>query len=86
MRLVTARGRDAFGARVAVVEGNGSARWRRVASDGSYASASDPRPLFGLGDSRGPVRVRVVWPGGETVEHMVDGVDRWVTLKEGTTR
>ncbi len=86
IRVVTAGGRDAIGARVAVIEGNGGVQWRRVATDGSYASASDPRVLFGLGDSDAPVRVRVVWPGGRTEEHVVDPVDRWITLTEDATR
>ena len=85
IRAVTARGYDAIGARVAVVEGDGRVRWRRVATDGSYASASDPRVLFGLGGSAAPVRVRVVWPGGATEELAVDPVDRWITLKEDAT-
>jgi hypothetical protein len=57
-------------------------RWRRVRSDGSYASANDPRVLVGLGESAAPVRVRIEWPGGRTEERLVDGVDRWVTLME----
>ena len=86
MRLLTAAGRDALGARAAIVDRDGTTRWRRVASDGSYASASDPRPLFGLGDGDGPVRLRVAWPDGATEERVVDTVDRWLTVKEGATR
>ncbi len=35
---------------------------RRVGTDGSFASASDPRIVFGLGDDEQPQRVRVRWP------------------------
>ena len=40
----------------------------RVRTDGSYASAHDPRVVFGLGTAEGPRNVTVVrWPDG--VEH-----------------
>ncbi|MCE2460543.1 MAG: CRTAC1 family protein [Pseudomonadales bacterium] len=38
---------------------------RRVSTDGSYASANDPRVLFGLGENESPQRARVRWPDGE---------------------
>ena len=38
---------------------------RRSRTDGSYASAHDPRILVGLGEWSKPVSVQVVWPGGE---------------------
>ena len=55
--------RDMIGARISVVCGDGRTLWRRARSDGSYASANDPRVLVGLGDrpvpfacaSRGPM-------------------------------
>ena len=37
---------------------------RRVRTDGGYASAHDPRLLFGLGASRNPQFARVRWPDG----------------------
>jgi enediyne biosynthesis protein E4 len=57
--------------------------WRRVRSDGSYASASDPRVLGGLGHSTRAPRVRVRWPGGTTEEWSAVDIDRYTTLKEG---
>ena len=38
---------------------------RASRTDGSYASASDPRVLFGLGDDADARFVRVRWPDGE---------------------
>ena len=35
---------------------------RRVHTDGSYASAHDPRVIFGLGTAEGPRHVTVRWP------------------------
>jgi hypothetical protein len=78
--------RDAIGARVAVVRADGRTLWRRARSDGSYASANDPRVLVGLGDSAGPVRVRVVWPTGAAEEWTGVPVDRWMTLEQGSER
>ena len=38
-----------IGARVSISRGTGPTLWRRARSDGSYASANDPRVLVGLG-------------------------------------
>jgi hypothetical protein len=76
--------RDMLGARVAIVLADGRTLWRRARSDGSYASANDPRVLVGLGAASQPVRVRVVWPDGRTEEWAGVTVDRWMTLTEGT--
>ena len=43
--------RDMIGARVEVKRKGAPSLWRRAATDGSYASASDPRVLVGLGES-----------------------------------
>jgi hypothetical protein len=51
--------------------------------DGSYASASDPRVLVGLGESTEAPRVRVHWPAGGDEERSAVAVDRWTTLTEG---
>jgi hypothetical protein len=87
LRLVeettSARARDMLGARVGIVLENGSTVWRRARSDGSYASANDPRVLVGLGQTTGPRRVRVVWPGGSTEEWSAVAIDRYTTLTEG---
>ena len=87
LRVLGQHGRDMLGARVIVIRSGGApALWRRSRSDGSYASANDPRVLVGLGDSVGPVRVRVVWPDGRTEEWMSVPIDRWSTLTQGTGR
>jgi enediyne biosynthesis protein E4 len=76
--------RDQIGARVEVIRKNGGSLWRRARSDGSYASANDPRVLVGLGTSTDPVRLKVSWPSGKTEEFGEIPVDRWTTLTEGT--
>ena len=55
-------------------------------SDGSYASASDPRVLVGLGRAATVQRVEVIWPSGR-IEAWTDlAAGRWLTLVEGTGR
>jgi hypothetical protein len=80
------RRRDALGARVTITRDDGSRIWRRVRSDGSYASANDPRVLMGLGTSATPVRVQVQWPDGATEEWSSVVVGRWHVLTQGTAR
>jgi enediyne biosynthesis protein E4 len=86
LRLVGqgAASRDMLGARVGVVLPNGSTLWRRARSDGSYASANDPRVLVGLGsEAPAALRVRVQWPDGTSAEWPSVAVDRWTTLTQG---
>jgi hypothetical protein len=62
---------------------DGKTLWRRVRSDGSYASANDPRVLVGLGESTAVSRVRVVWPSGEQEEWSSVSIGRYSTLRQG---
>jgi hypothetical protein len=72
------------GTRVGIVRGDGSLLWRRARSDGSYASANDPRVLVGLGRSaEKTVRVRVTWPDGEVEEWADVSTGRYTTLTRG---
>ena len=86
LRLAGVGGRDMVGARVAVIRSDGTTLWRRARADGSYASASDPRVLVGLGSLADPVDVRVIWPGGRVEEWRALPVDRYTTLTEGNGR
>ena len=68
--------RDVLDAWVGVRRAGGRpALWRRVRTAGSYASASDPRLLFGLGDGGAVVGVDVRWPDGTT--------ESWGALEPG---
>ena len=80
------KGRDMLGARVAVVRDGEPTRWRRARSDGSYASANDPRVLVGLGESAATPNVQVRWPSGRTEAWDDVAVDRYATLIEGQGR
>ena len=70
------------GARVAIVRKTGPALWRRARTEGSYASAHDPRVLAGLGSSTEAPTVRVTWPDGRTDEWTGVAIDRYTTLAE----
>jgi hypothetical protein len=84
VRVVDSRHlRDAVQTRVELVRPNGRSVWRRVQTDGSYCSASDPRVLFGLGDTATPQIVRVHWAGGNVEEFRNLAVDRYWILESG---
>jgi len=85
LRLVLkAAPRDAVGARVQIVLADGTSRWRRVRTDGSFCSSRDPRVLVGLGAGAKVKEIRVLWPGGRQETWRNLPVDRYSTLREGT--
>ena len=82
VRLLTGR-RDALGARAVLRREGSPPLWRRVHTDGSYLSASDPRIVFGLGPSPRSGVLEVHWPGGQRERFRNLGSDRYITLVEG---
>ena len=74
------------GTRVAILRAGSDPLWRRARSDGSYASANDPRVLVGLGDTAEIEAVRAIWPDGRVEQWEGLSADRWITLQEGTGR
>ena len=85
VRALTGR-RDALGARVMLSTPNRPTLWRTVRSDGSYASAGDPRVLLGLGSDRRPRDVQVRWPDGSTEQWPALATGRYHTLRQGAGR
>jgi hypothetical protein len=84
LRLLGAKTkRDMLGTRVEVIRKSLPTLWRRARSDGSYASANDPRVLVGLGDSTEAPTLRVHWLGGSVEEWRAVAIDKWMVLKEG---
>ena len=66
VRLVGAGpNRSAIGAKVVLVSGKRRSS-AMVKSGSSYCSQSELPVTFGLGKAEGPVRLEVVWPGGQT--------------------
>jgi hypothetical protein len=74
--------RLAIGAWVGVERPGRKTLWRRVKTDGSYLSASDPRLHFGLAGSEPVAAIDVQWPDG-TRERFAGVAGRQVTLKRG---
>lgn len=77
-------GSPAIGARARLEEAGSP--WRRVRTDGSYASAQDPRLLFGRGSVAAPVAVVVVWPDGATERFGPLATARYHMLRQGASR
>jgi hypothetical protein len=75
--------RDAVGATV-YVTANGIKQRGDVLSGGSYLSSNDPRPHFGLGQATAVDAIEVHWPTGKVENFTVPGIDRIVTITEGT--
>jgi hypothetical protein len=75
--------RDAIGAQIVVRAGDWTA-WRLVLPASSYLSSHDARAHFGLGDLESVDAVDVHWPSGRRERFVPGGVDRTVTLREGT--
>jgi hypothetical protein len=84
LELRTGEGRDALGAWVEAVLTDGGSLGRRVGTEGSYASAHDPRVLFGLGASADLERIRVTWADGQIEEWNPPPGRRYTPLHQGT--
>jgi hypothetical protein len=76
--------RDQLGARVALHRAGARTLWRHARTDGSYASAGDPRALFRLGDGAAVERAVVRWPSGRVEEFRDLPLGRYTTLREGS--
>ncbi|MEM1207057.1 MAG: CRTAC1 family protein [Acidobacteriota bacterium] len=86
LRLLTGdegRRRDAFGARVELRRKGAPALVRWVTADGSYASANDPRVLFGLGAAQDLTDVRVRWLDGTEEAFPAPTHRSYTTLTQG---
>ncbi len=75
---------DGIGAKVGVVRPGAPTLWRRAHTDGSYLSASDPRVHIGLGTKADVEAVLVEWPSGRREAWPRPGLDRSLTLRQGT--
>ena len=76
--------RSGYGSVVELIKKDGSSVQRWVRGDGSYLAANDPRVHFGLGKTAEFDRIQVRWLGGACESWKPGGVDRIVTLREGT--
>jgi hypothetical protein len=74
--------RDATCATV-YLKANGMRMRQDVLSSGSYISANDPRPHFGLGDSSDAGTAEIHWPSGAKEFVKLPAVDRIYSITEG---
>jgi enediyne biosynthesis protein E4 len=74
--------RDAIGAKVSLTV-KGVRQSSEVISGGSYASSSDPRLHFGLGNATAIDQVEIRWPDGKKEIVPLSVTDRVVTMIEG---
>jgi hypothetical protein len=83
LQLVGSRSnRSGLGAQVRLVDGAGRTQWNHATTSVGYASSSDSRVHFGLGDSSTVRELEVRWPSGiRQVLHDIK-VDRVLTIKE----
>jgi hypothetical protein len=77
--------RDMLGATVQVELAPKRVLVRRARTDGSYCSSQDPRVLVGLGSAERVETVRVRWPDGSLEEWKSPPINRYLTLREGTS-
>jgi hypothetical protein len=78
------RRHDVPGAVVRLFRNGKPAQMRRAGTDGSYLSSSDPRVLFGLGESADFERIVVRWPDGLVEEWHGLAPDRYHELCRGS--
>ena len=83
LQLIDTKGSPlALGARVIVTAG-GVSQHRQISSGGSYASQSDLRLHYGLGNSATVERIEIRWPDGTMEMHKAISADKFFNLKRG---
>jgi hypothetical protein len=65
------------------LKANGMRIRQDVLSSGSYISANDRRPHFGLGDATDAGTAEIHWPSGKVENVKLPAVDRIYTIEEG---
>ena len=75
-------GRRALGAWLGALENGEPRRWRRFHTDGSYASANDPRLVFAAPNDSLPTLI-ARWPDGGTETFPVEVSGAYLTLVRG---
>jgi hypothetical protein len=71
---------DALGSRAVAESSTGVPVWRRLSTEGSFASSADPRVLFGLGAASPTTTVEVHWANGATSRLLGVPTGRYLTV------
>lgn len=74
--------RDGIGARLRLITSSGEEQHGYVSTAGSYASSSDKRVHFGLGQSAAVKLLEILWPSGAVQRIENFGADRILTVRE----
>ncbi|HEX3661686.1 MAG TPA: CRTAC1 family protein [Acidobacteriaceae bacterium] len=74
--------RDAVGATIFLTAGGVTQRGD-VLSGGSFASSSDPRVHFGLGDAASADNIEIRWPGGSSENLSIPALDCIYVVEQG---
>ncbi|MGE4619038.1 MAG: CRTAC1 family protein [Planctomycetota bacterium] len=69
--------------RCQITTSNGNTLFRYAKRSGSYLCTSDPRVIVGLESQKGPVQIRVFWPGGNAEDFEITETRRYQRLTEG---
>jgi enediyne biosynthesis protein E4 len=83
LRVLTGK-RDAYGAKIELRRHGARTLWRRVHSDGSYLSASDPRLVIGLGEASEIDELVVHWVDGTTERFPPPPLRAYTTVSQGS--
>lgn len=87
IRLIsTSSPRTPIGAVVQLVDASGRAQMRQVKGGGSYASTSDSRLHWGLGDAETVATVSIRWPSGVEQTVVPDRIDAYIEVIEPATK
>ena len=78
----TKSNRMAIGAQIRVTTEDGNTQWNQVTTAVGYASSSDSRAHFGLGENRRIKEIQIRWPSGLRQEVRNVDVDHVMTIEE----
>jgi hypothetical protein len=78
----TKSNRMGIGARIRIVEDDGTVQWNHVTTAVGYASSSDSRVHFGLNKNRLIRNLQVLWPSGIVQELHDVAVDQIIDIEE----
>jgi hypothetical protein len=77
---------NAVGARFTVyTQGGTFKQYRWIKAEGGSGGSGDMRALFGIGINTSIDKVEVLWPDGTTAEYTGLAVDRYWTIKQGSS-
>ncbi|MDA0204684.1 MAG: CRTAC1 family protein [Acidobacteria bacterium] len=75
---------NSLGARVGISFADGTKMWRRVHSDGSYLSSSEPAVVFGLKGMPQVTSLEVIWPNGDEEQFAAPAANTVFSPVKGT--